>query len=108
MSDPIDPAQGVADERREKERRRADRRRADRRKGKSSKLPVPGAAPAASRDGAGAAAFTAQLIGQDGQKRGLRGGPPVLEHARSAYLEAEWAGPGDRRRRAGKTAKTDV
>ena len=109
MSDPIDPAEGVARERREKERRRADRRRNDRRKGaKSSKLPVPSTAPAAATAGAGPAAFTAQMIGQEGQKRGLRGGPPVLERARSAYLEAEWTGPGDRRRGAGRTAKTDV
>jgi hypothetical protein len=36
----------------------------------------------------GAAAFVAQQMGQSGQKRGLRGGPPVLDAARSAYLGA--------------------
>jgi hypothetical protein len=105
MSDPIDPASGVA-ERREKERRTADRRRAERRT--AGKPPAPLARPAASGDAPGAAAFTAQLIGQDGAKRGLRGGPPVLQQARSSYLEAEWKGPSDRRRPAGKSAKTDV
>ena len=43
------------------------------------------------------AAFAAQVMGQGGQKRGLRGGQPVLQQARSAYLEAEWSGPQDRR-----------
>ena len=106
MSDPIDPALGVAAERREKDRRRAERRRADRRKG--GKPPVASAAPAACEDGVGGAAFTAQLIGQDGQKRGLRAGPPALQQARSAYLEAEWMGRSDRRRNTGRSAKTDV
>ena len=43
------------------------------------------------------ASFEAQLLGQPGQKRGLRGGVPVLEAARGAYLSAEFTGPGDRR-----------
>lgn len=42
-------------------------------------------------------AFQAQVLGQDGQKRGLRGGKPVLDAARSAYLETEWRGEYDRR-----------
>ena len=106
MSDEIDPASGLEPERRAKERRRANRRRGDR--SKSGKLPVAAAPPAAPETPGGAAAFTAQLIGQEGVKRGLRGGPPVLEQARSAYLETEWRGPADRRRRAGKAAKTEV
>lgn len=36
--------------------------------------------------------FAAHLLGQDGQRRGLRGGAPVLAAARSAYLEAEYSG----------------
>ena len=40
--------------------------------------------------------------------RGLRGGPKVLEAARSAYLEAEWSGPNDRRARTGKITKTEA
>ena len=106
MSDEIDPASGVEPERRVKERRKASRRRSDR--GKSGKLPVAAASPAAPEAPGGAAAFTAQLIGQEGVRRGLRGGLPVLEQARSAYLETEWRGPADRRRRAGKAAKTEV
>jgi len=46
-------------------------------------------------------AFVAQVLGQGGQKRGLRGGKPVLDAARAAYLDAEWRGPGDRRLPAG-------
>jgi hypothetical protein len=89
------------------DRRKTQRRRTDRRTGerRGAKLPV-AAAPAAS-DGGGSA-FAAQLMGQEGVKRGLRGGPPVLEQARSAYLEAEWMGPSDRRSRPGRSAKTDV
>ena len=55
-----------------------------------------------------AAAFDAQLYGQGGQKRGLRGGKPVLDHARAAYLETEWSGPTDRRPPKGMLTKTKV
>ena len=51
---------------------------------------------------------SAQLIGQDGQKRGLRGGPETLAKAKAAYLNAEWSGPIDRRTRTGLISKTDV
>ena len=54
------------------------------------------------------AAFAAQLMGQGGQKRGLRGGPETLDKARSAYLETEWSGPSDRRPRPGRITKTDI
>jgi len=50
----------------------------------------------------------AHLIAQENRVRGLRGGPKVLEAARSAYLEAEWSGPNDRRTRAGKITKTEA
>ena len=56
----------------------------------------------------GAAAFVAQQMGQSGQKRGLRGGPPVLDAARSAYLGAEYSGAAERRPKTGKTARTDI
>jgi hypothetical protein len=46
-------------------------------------------------------AFEAQVLGQGGQKRGLRGGQPVLDAARAAYLDAEWRGGDDRRLPAG-------
>jgi hypothetical protein len=54
------------------------------------------------------AAFAAQLLGQGGQKRGLRGGPETLDKARAAYLETEWSGPSDRRLRRGGITKTEV
>jgi hypothetical protein len=56
----------------------------------------------------GVAAFAAQILGQDGQKRGLRGGPETLDKARSSYLEAEWSGPADRRPPAGRITKTEI
>jgi hypothetical protein len=55
-----------------------------------------------------AAAFTAQMMGQTGARRGLKGGPPVLKQARSAYLETEFSGPSDRRPPAGLLRKTEV
>jgi hypothetical protein len=56
----------------------------------------------------GAAAFVAQQMGQRGQKRGLRGGPPVLDAARAAYLGTEYSGEAERRPLIGKAAKTDI
>jgi hypothetical protein len=44
-----------------------------------------------------AAPFAAQLYGQAGQRRGLKGGAPVLEAARAAYLGVEFCGENDRR-----------
>ena len=45
--------------------------------------------------------FEAHVLGQSGQRRGLKGGQPVLDAARAAYLDAEWRGAGDRRLPAG-------
>ncbi|MCR5873412.1 hypothetical protein LRS10_03915 [Phenylobacterium sp. J426] len=73
---------------------------------------LPAVAPAAksppSGDGDPGAVFTAQLIGQDGQKRGLRAGPLHIEAARGAYNKVEWSGSKDRRARAGRNAKTEI
>ena len=55
-----------------------------------------------------ASVFKAQLMGQDGQKRGLRGGPQVIGAAHTAYATTEWSGPVDRRTRKGGVKKTDV
>ena len=63
---------------------------------------------ATSAKAAVAAAFAAQMLGQDGQKRGLRGGPETLEKARATYLGAEWSGSADRRPKAGRIAKTEI
>lgn len=106
------------------DRREGDRRERERRK--AANLPVP--AQASDRPDAdaapdeksparaavhpapepGAAAFVAQQMGQAGQKRGLRGGAPVLTAARSAYLETEYSGAAERRPRAGRTTKTEI
>ena len=54
------------------------------------------------------AGVQAQLLGQDGQKRGLKGGSEVLDKARATYLEREFSGRFDRRPRKGKITKTEV
>lgn len=56
----------------------------------------------------GFAAFAAHLMGQVGQKRGLRGGQEVLDAARSTYLGTEYSGPADRRPKAGLIKKTNI
>jgi hypothetical protein len=54
------------------------------------------------------AAFEAQILGQPGVKRGLRGGQPVLDQARAAYLGAEYSGPADRRPPSGVVARKKI
>ena len=56
----------------------------------------------------GFAAFAAHVMGQSGQKRGLRGGQEVLDTARSTYLGTEYSGPADRRPKAGLIKKTNI
>jgi hypothetical protein len=55
-----------------------------------------------------AAAFDAQLIGQVGERRGLRAGPAHIEGAAKSYNRAEWSGAHDRRARKGGITKTDI
>lgn len=78
----------------------------------STNLPVPieaAAAPAPPEPAAESpAVFAAQLLGQGGEKRGLRAGPSMIETATSSYNRAEWSGSKDRRARAGKHAKTEI
>ena len=62
----------------------------------------------AGRKDAPATTVSAQVLGQTGQKRGLKGGPAVLDQAKAAYLETEWSGPADRRIRAGRITKTEI
>jgi hypothetical protein len=50
----------------------------------------------------------AQILGQESQKRGLRGGAPVLNQARSAYLGAEFSGTANRRPAPGVVARTEI
>lgn len=56
----------------------------------------------------GFGAFAAHLMGQSGQKRGLRGGQEVLDSARSTYLGTEYSGEADRRPKAGLLKKTEI
>ena len=71
--------------------------------------PVREAEPAPSRaKPTGPGIFTAHVLGQDGRKRGLRGGQPVIEAARSAYLETEYSGPNDRRPPKGLITRTKI
>jgi hypothetical protein len=69
----------------------------------SSNLPIPvgpvtAAQPRAERRRS-EAEFSAQMLGQDGQRRGLRAGPSQLDVARDAYNRIEWSGSYDRRAR---------
>ncbi|HEY5411147.1 MAG TPA: hypothetical protein VIJ94_10520 [Caulobacteraceae bacterium] len=108
MSDPIDPIAG-AEERRSRERRATQRRKppaAMKLLAAPTSLPAL-AAPETTAEPTAEATFTAQMLGQTGQKRGLKGGPPVLEQARSAYLGAAYSGPSDRRPSPGRVTKTE-
>ena len=77
-------------------------------------LPVPlepeaeAAPPPRGGSPAAGAEFAAHLLGQDGQKRGLRGGPATLDAAKSTYTRVEWSGAADRRAKAGRGAKTEI
>jgi len=62
--------------------------------------PAPEAPPSA-------AVFDAQLLGQDGQKRGLRAGPAAIDSASASYNRVEWSGSKDRRARKGRF-KTEI
>jgi hypothetical protein len=109
--DPVDRREG---ERRERERRAAEKAAA------RSLVPLasddagfkPDSGPARPAvhvtAESGAAAFVAQQMGQRGQKRGLKGGPPVLDAARTAYLGTEYSGQAERRPVIGTARKTEV
>ena len=115
---PVGPIEGpTVHERREGDRRGRDRRTAEARAEEASRALVPtnervdhAASPAkpAVSPLAPPALFAAQVMGQTGQKRGLKGGPPVLDAARSTYLGAEYSGKRDRRPRVGKASQTEV
>ena len=56
----------------------------------------------------GQAAFAAQLMAQDGAKRGLRAGPELIDSAKHLYNRTEWSGSKDRRAPAGGRARTKI
>jgi len=72
------------------------------------RAPKPKSAPSAAGPSPDDAAFTAQMMGQTGARRGLKAGLPVLKQARSAYLETEYSGPNDRRPPTGLLRKTEI
>ena len=53
-------------------------------------------------------AFAAQLMGQDGEKRGLRAGPRHIDSARQTYNKTEWSGAKDRRAPRGGQTDTEA
>lgn len=116
MSDEVPPVGPVQrrDERRERDRRAAERRAASASRALvATDFPAEPAAPPARpapapAPDASAAAFAAQMIGQTGQRRGLKGGPPVLDAARSTYLGNAYSGAAERRPKPGKASDTDV
>ena len=116
MTDEVRPVGPVQ---RREDRRADDRRAAERRAASASRALVPVDFPAEPAEpparpapippaDPGAAVFAAQMIGQTGQRRGLKGGPPVLDAARSAYLGTEHSGAAERRPQPGKAKDTDV
>lgn len=111
MTDPVRPAAGAQD-------RRVNDRRTGLRRAKAANdgrdlVPiepvVDHAVPLAPlpKDDA-AAAFEAQRMGQEGVKRGLKGGQEVLDQARSTYLSSEYSGAADRRPSPGQVSKTKI
>lgn len=56
----------------------------------------------------GLSEIAAQLMGQTGERRGLRAGEPLLDAARDAYNRTEWSGSYDRRARKGRQARTEI
>ena len=110
MPGPIDPIQRASAARRaHRQARGAD---AAHEAEEVANLPVPvaeaGDPPPPESTRTAAAAYAAQLLGQTGQRRGLKGGTPVLDNARSAYLGTEGSGRADRRGPKGKVTKTDI
>lgn len=124
VSPTVPDARDVQEDRRVVDRRKSERRSSSRRKAKGADgeassgrelVPVspvvshdPAPTQKPSQPAAAEAAFAAQLMGQSGQKRGLRGGPLVLDAARSTYLNAEYTGEKDRRPSAGKAKTAEI
>lgn len=76
-------------------------------------LPIPVASVAAPRTfrddhRSGDSEFAAQLMGQAGERRGLRAGAPLLDKARDAYNRVEWSGSFDRRARKGRQTRAEI
>lgn len=108
MNGPIDPIRRLSLLRRALPGpRKADRHETEEEVAPSVENEDEGPAPTPPRR-EGFAAFAAHLMGQSGQKRGLRGGQEVLNAARSTYLGTEYSGPADRRPKTGLIKKTNI
>jgi len=105
MTDPIDPIRRNEGDRRQRLRRKADG--AAKTDGREAAVHLP-AVITPDKPIDPQPVLAAQLMGQEGQKRGLRGGPQTLAQARNAYLSAEWSGAIDRRNRTGLFSKTKI
>ena len=105
MTDPIDPIRRSDGDRRFRARRKADSPSRGESRPDAVQLP---AVIAQDKPIDPQPVLAAQLMGQDGQKRGLRGGPQTLAQARAAYLSTEWSGAIDRRNRTGLFSKTKI
>ncbi|TAL36967.1 hypothetical protein [Phenylobacterium sp.] len=97
--------------------RRANRAEADRAEDThgagEANMPVavtPAASPRTFKDDPrqGYSEVAAQLMGQHGERRGLRAGPGLFGLARDAYNSIEWSGSYDRRARKGRQARTEI
>jgi hypothetical protein len=112
---PVGPAQPRGPQRRTGDRRQGDERRDGEPRPARALVPSdepPAQAPdrqqTAPPTPVQPSAFAAQMIGQTGAKKGLKGGPPVLDAARGSYLGTEYSGAGERRPKPGKTRRTDI
>jgi hypothetical protein len=113
MTSPIDPMRRVDPIRRARGARATDRGAEPASEDfdeRTLPVPVEGRAEPPPKSGgrAAGAEFAAQLLGQDGQKRGLRAGQPLISAAKQAYDRTEWSGSKDRRSRQGRKARTEV
>lgn len=110
MTSPIDPIRRAAQARRANRSRVDDSEKLHDTDDRSVPAIVSGETvrPAPDHTADGASVFSAQLMGQDGQKRGLRGGVETLGAARNAYGRTEWSGKADRRARKGSSTKTEI
>ena len=105
MTWPIDPVRRPGAARRVKRSEAAGRPAVDRSVPAIYEPPQP---PAVARPARPEAAFAAHVLGQEGQRRGLRGGREVLDGARTVYNRTEYSGSADRRAPKGGRAKTEV
>jgi hypothetical protein len=80
----------------------------DRQGGRGSSPSGAGRAARAGTDARVEPSFAAQIMGQGGQKRGLKGGQPVLKAANAAYLGTEYSGDQDRRPSPGLLKRTTI